>query len=55
MRYRIIYAKAQPLTAWRNTLEEAQALAETLTAAGYSVNIWEDTGDAARRIRGGRT
>lgn len=51
MRYRIVYTKTQPLTAWRDTLDEARTLAEMLTAAGYSVDIWEDTGDAARRIK----
>lgn len=35
----------------RYRLDEARTLAETLTAAGYSVDIWEDTGGAARRIK----
>lgn len=43
-RYQLVYSKRKsggtPITCWKDTKEEALALAEILRNHGYSVDIW---------------
>lgn len=45
--YQVIYCKAQPLSCWCETAEEATAKAEMFEKVGYSVTIWEHTEEGA--------
>lgn len=49
--YTITYSKTQPMTAVRETLEQALELAERLKAAGYAVDIWERSETGTRQIK----
>lgn len=51
MKYMIVYGKTDPLTAYRNTLEEAKCLEEKLKNSGYTVDIWEKDENGARKIK----
>ena len=48
--YEIVYSKTGILTAWREDLEQARALAARLARAGYLVSLWEHTETGAREL-----
>ena len=50
MKYQVIYTKANPMSAWRSTLTEAQSLAAQMSRYGYEVGIWEHSEDGAHQI-----
>lgn len=51
-RYRIVYSKqGYPMTAWKDSIDEARELAERLRKTGYTVDVWEYTETAAREIQ----
>lgn len=50
-RYHIVYGKnGIPMSAWRETIEEAHAIVKQLRRAGYLVDVWERTKDGSRQI-----
>lgn len=51
MKYMIVYCKTNPLTTYRNTIEEAKCLEEKLKNSGYTVDIWEEDENGARKIK----
>lgn len=50
MRYQILYSKrGDPLTAWRDSEQEAKALSERLRKVGYEVTVWLHSEAGARK------
>lgn len=50
MKYMIVYCKTTPAITYRNTREEAEALAQRMKSVGYDVDIWERDAEGARPI-----
>ena len=51
MKYKIIYTKTAPAVTYRDTLAEAEAIAQRMKRYGYTVSIWEITAEGGRSIR----
>lgn len=48
-RYQIVYIKEGPvpLTTWKDSVEDAHGLADSLRASGYEVDVWAHTAQSA--------
>lgn len=52
-RYLVVYSKARSsfaMQTWKDTLQEADTLAEKLELTGYSVDIWKHTATGTRPV-----
>ena len=50
-RYQIVYSKrGTPLTTWMDDPDRAKTFADSLRAAGYTVDIWSHNRDGAKKI-----